>query len=170
MLKLDLVGIGLRLISQVLHHRLTALHSHLLPKGVTLDSLLSIIPGFEVNDEIMGTGGGCILDSPFKGRTVTIGLMGRMVPNNTRCLTRSFAPVMAHDTTSKKSILIVLKALTFAQFRQYIEQPKIIILMSIRKFNITNKGGGLHNIGHWGVSVEVRTCSSLNSELESTCS
>jgi tyrosinase len=128
----------------------------LLPKGVTLESLPSIIPGFEVMGEMMGTGGGCIQDGPFKGRRVTIGPMGRMVANNTRCLTRSFSPGGAHAAASKKSIMSVLKASTFAQFRMYMEQPKMTMSTTGGKFNMSNEGGGLHNIGHFGVGGEVR--------------
>jgi tyrosinase len=85
----------------------------------TLTLLTKLIPGFEI-PTFGGSGGGCIQDGIFKNRTLTVGPMGQMTPNNTRCIIRSFDAKLAHRSASKKSMSKVLSAKTFAEFRSWV--------------------------------------------------
>jgi len=93
-----------------------------LPGGMsaeTLAQLTKLIPGFDL-PMFGGSGGGCIQDGIFANRTLTIGPMGQMTPNNTRCITRGFNAKLAHQSASKKSLSKVLSAKTFTELRAWV--------------------------------------------------
>jgi hypothetical protein len=108
-----------------------------------------------------GTGGGCVSNGPFMNLTIRIGPMGKMVPNNTRCLTRSLNPQMAAMAASKKAIYKVLKAKTFLDFQNGVERnrppsmPANFSLESLASLGADAAQGDFHAAGHGGVGGEV---------------
>jgi len=131
--------------------------SSMMPPGIDqgiLATLARLIPGFDMQ-MAMGTGGGCVLDGPFKNRTLVIGPMGQMTPNNTRCLTRSMNDKMAHESASSKSIRKLLGAKTMTEFRTWIETGSMSWSVGLKGLNITNEGGDMHNLGHGGIGGEM---------------
>jgi tyrosinase len=123
--------------------------------SITIADLEKWIPGFEA--PIFGlNGGGCVSNGPFKDMKVSIGPMGQMTTNNTRCLTRNFFPTMAHMAASKQSYSAVLKAEDFTMFRRVMETGDLRFngLSSHGGLNVTMHGA-LHNIGHGGIGGEV---------------
>jgi tyrosinase len=129
-----------------------------LPNGMnisTLAGLAKIIPGLDLSMIMDGTGGGCVLDGPFQHRSLTIGPMGQMTANNTRCLTRNINAKFAQSSASSKSMRKVLSAKTMAEFRYLAESGSRSISVSWHGINVTDEGGNMHNIGHAGVGGEV---------------
>jgi tyrosinase len=123
--------------------------------GVEIATIAKLIPGFEM-PVFGGTGGGCLLDGPFKNRTVRIGPMGQMTPNNTRCLTRNFNAQIAKSSSSKVSLAQVLSAKTFNEFTRWMEagNPQFHGFTPGKGLNFTNHGD-MHDIGHGGIGGEV---------------
>lgn len=102
---------------------------------------------------IGGTGGGCVIDGPFQSRKLSIGPMGQMMPNKTRCLTRNFNIKMAYSSASSKSMRKILSAKSMAEFRQLAETGVHQNWETIQ--DGIDSLGSMHNIGHFGIGGEV---------------
>lgn len=122
--------------------------------STTLASLEKIIPGLDA-PMTGGTGGGCVLDGPFRDQTLSIGPMGKMIPNNTRCLTRNMNAAMAQTSANSKSIRKVLGAKTMVEFRQWAESGAQDWNLSMEGVSV-DSFGSMHEIGHGGIGGEVR--------------
>lgn len=128
-----------------------------IPTGMNstaIASLAKIIPGLDVSMTMGGTGGGCLLDGPFQNQTLSIGPMGQMTPNNTRCLTRSINAVMAQTSANSKSMRKVLSAKSMVEFRQWAENGSRDWSLSMKGISVESYGS-MHDIGHAGIGGEV---------------
>lgn len=100
-----------------------------------------------------GTGGGCVLDGPFQNRTLSIGPMGQMLLNNTRCLTRNFNVKVAYMSASSKSMRKILGAKSMAESRQLAESS-VESRRAMSKGGNIDSFGSMHSIGHVGIGGE----------------
>jgi tyrosinase len=97
------------------------------------------------------TGGGCLVDGPFANRTLRIGPMGYMKPNNPRCLTRDFNPQMAEASATKALMARLMKAKSYKNLMHQMEElPPPTFEKGVFKFQ-----GDVHSIGHYGIGGEV---------------
>jgi tyrosinase len=104
------------------------------------------MPSFGAN-----TGGGCLTDGPFANRTLRIGPLGMMKPNNTRCLSRNFNPQIAEASATKATLARIVKAKTYKDLTYEMEHPPPPKYeKGVFKFQ-----GDVHSIGHSGVGGEV---------------
>jgi tyrosinase len=97
-----------------------------------------------------GTGGGCLLDGPFKNITLTIGPMGRMTANNTRCLKRDLNPTVAEAGATRANLKTLLHKKTFNEFRRGMEMP-----MGFGGGLGGSLGGGEHSHSHNDANTSV---------------
>ncbi|RDI87962.1 hypothetical protein Vi05172_g1759 [Venturia inaequalis] len=100
-----------------------------------------------------GTGGGCVLDGPFQNRTLSIGPMGQMLLNNTRCLTRNFNVKVAYMSASSKSMRKILGAKSMAESRQLAESS-VESRRAMSEGGNIDSFGSMHSIGHVGIGGE----------------
>jgi tyrosinase len=107
------------------------------------------------------TGGGCLLNGPFKNRTLRIGPFARMAPNNTRCMTRNFNARIAEVSASKKTLSRILSAKSFDEFSDRISHPPPFPTQ-VTIADLFNLPGDLHSIGHGGVGGEVSFVNTIN--------
>jgi tyrosinase len=122
-------------------------------------ALAKIIPGLDAPMTMGGLGGGCVLDGPFQNQTLSIGPMGQMTANNTRCLTRNINPLQAQTSANSKSMRKVLSAKNMVEFRQWAESGSRDWSLSMKGISVDSYGS-MHDIGHGGVGGEVSWISS----------
>lgn len=84
------------------------------------------------------TGGGCVVDGPFKNMAVRLGPGDSLIAND-RCLTRDFSPYYAKTYLGRNSTAQVMKQSDFGWLDRVIEGAP--------SFNAS----GVHGGGHFGV-------------------
>ncbi|KAF2669144.1 Di-copper centre-containing protein [Microthyrium microscopicum] len=98
-----------------------------------------------------GTGGGCVVDGPFKDMKLHIGPGAVMKMGSERCLTRSFNIEAGEAAGSKEVVKDALASKDFQTLRMAVEMPNITFTGG----KIERHGGGFHNVGHGGVGGEM---------------
>lgn len=90
-------------------------------------------------NEVPGrTGGGCVIDGPFKNYTVQLGPADNL-KSNPRCMTRDLAPYYAGRFLAKNQTDLTLKQQTFGHFARVMEGGSSF------------EQSGVHDGGHYGV-------------------
>lgn len=99
----------------------------------------ALIPFNSSNNEVPGrTGGGCILDGPFKNLIVQMGPLDSM-ESNPRCLTRDLSPYYAGRFSGRNLTRLTLKQPDFGHFDRVLEG------------GISLEESGIHGGGHFSV-------------------
>lgn len=100
-----------------------------------------------------GTGGGCVVDGPFKDMVLHIGPMGRMLGDTPRCLTRNFNPSILNRGATKEAYARLLGKTDYAAFGTQMLSSVVggqspFVPGSVMDFHMT---------GHGSIGGEVRT-------------
>jgi tyrosinase len=105
-----------------------------------------------------GTGGGCVVDGPFKDYQLHIGPFGKMNSNNSRCLTRNLNARVLESDAAKSTLIKALKSKSFGDFMDKVQlsgPPEGFEHSHIPPPSLDLLPSDLHSIGHGAVGGEV---------------